>query len=70
MPECTIGGRPATVQTVRVRHVRKEWGWYNRVTGRFLDNDETFSLSAGEFAKWSTKLDKEYYGKTEAAHRP
>ncbi len=55
-----IGGRPALLTNIgRVRHRKKEWGFYNLVSVKFLDNGEYHSMGAGEFAKWSTKLDRE-----------
>ena len=57
--ETTIGGRAARIQTIRVRHANKAWGYYDRVVGRFLDNNETFSMGAAEFEKWADKLERE-----------
>ncbi len=56
--ETTIGGRPARVQSIRVRHANKSWGYYNRVLVRFTDTNECLSMGAAEFAKWATKLDR------------
>ena len=57
--EGMIGGRAAHVQTIRVRHANKGWGYYNRVIVRFLDDNETHTMGAAAFAKWSAKLDRE-----------
>lgn len=55
----TIGGRRAVVARLgRVRR-KKGWGYYNLISVRFLDNGEYLSMGAGEFAAWSTRLDRE-----------
>lgn len=56
----TIAGRNATVASVRVRHANKAWGYYNRIIIRSLDNNETLSMGAAEFSRWSAKLEREH----------
>lgn len=56
--DCTIGGRAATVQSFRVQHTVKSRGYYSRVIVRFHDNNETLSMGAAEFAKWSARADR------------
>lgn len=57
--DTTIGGRPARIQFVG--RVRSKVGrsFYNLMSVRFLDNNESHSMGAGEFAKWSARLDRE-----------
>lgn len=56
----TIGGRPCVVQSIG--RVRSKVGrrFYSLMSVRFLDNGEYHSMGAGEFAAWSTRLDRAF----------
>jgi hypothetical protein len=54
----TIGGREARITTTRVR-AKVGWRFYNAMVVRFLDNNEIHTMGAAEFAKWSTRLERE-----------
>jgi hypothetical protein len=57
--ETTIGGRPCVVSHLgRVRR-KVGRGFYNLMSIRFTDNGEYHSMGGAEFAKWSTRLDRE-----------
>jgi hypothetical protein len=56
--DTTIGGRPARVSDLGRVRAKRGWRFYNLVSVRFLDNDEYHSMGAGEFARWSTRLDR------------
>jgi hypothetical protein len=51
-----LAGRIARIQWVRVAPPGRRM--YYRVLGVYLDNDETFSMTQGEFAKWSRALER------------
>lgn len=57
--DTTIAGRPVRLTTVRAR-VKEGWRFYNAMIIRFLDNNETHTMGAAQFAKWSTKLEREF----------
>lgn len=57
----TIAGRPVRLATVRTR-AKKGWRFYNAMVIRFLDSGETHTMGAAQFAKWSTKLEREFKG--------
>lgn len=61
--ETPIGGRPARVHSVG--RVRSKVGrsFYNLMSVRLLDNNEAHTMGAAEFAKWSTKLEREHAAK-------
>lgn len=57
--ECTIGNRPARITDLgRVRN-NKSWRSYSLVQVSFTDTGESQTMPAGEFAKWSARLDRE-----------
>jgi hypothetical protein len=57
--DTTIAGRRARITTVRTR-VKEGWHFYNSMVIRFLDNSETHTMGAAQFAKWSAKLEREF----------
>lgn len=60
MSDTTIGGRLARVQHIgRVRSAPGR-SFYNLVSVHFLDDGEYHSMGGAAFAKWATKLDREY----------
>jgi hypothetical protein len=62
----TIAGRPAVLTNIGRVRAKKGWRFYNLVSVRFLDNDEYHSMGAGDFARWSTRLDRAAHTKAEA----
>jgi hypothetical protein len=62
--DTTIGGRPVRVTNIGRVRAKKGWRFYNLIGVRFLDNNEYYSMGAGEFAQWSARLDRK--AKTEA----
>lgn len=56
----TIGGRPCHVHSLGRVRSKKGRSFYNLMSVTFLDNNEHHSMGAGEFARWSTKLDREH----------
>lgn len=56
--ECEIGKRPAEVTDLGKVRAAKGWKSYSLMRIRFKDTGETLTMPAGEFAKWSTRLDR------------
>lgn len=56
--DTVIGGRPSRVTNLGRVRKKKGWGYYNLMSVQFLDTGERLSMGGGEFARWSTKLDR------------
>lgn len=56
----TIGGRPCHVRSLGRVRSQKDRSFYNLMSVTFLDTNEHLSMGAGEFARWSAKLDREH----------